>query len=467
MNKPTKISAQVVADSLNEHGQRVTSYVLVFPRIILAELNTHRTFSRNSASSRAIPFKKMVEKCKNDPFIPIAWQKDHSGMQGTKYITDTQTLEFLNINHLEARDSAIESAQMQSELGLTKQLCNRLLEPFMWHTAIVTATEFENFFKLRCPKYRFFVDGEAKDFRSRKDALETCPDLMDAGIHSKPMDEMDWLISNQGQGEIHIMELAEQMWDAMNESIPKQLKAGEWHIPFGDKIDVFRIVQAFQDKYPAENEPEGYRTKEKFDFYVSEAKLKIATARCARVSYLNYEGTDDYEKDIKLYETLSQSGHWSPFEHCAQAMSEEEYHITYGSKAENAVGNGWCGNFRGFVQKRKTFKGESGQSTNSEIQIIPLQNENKDWCKIIKMVDRDFLVEKHYDEDDNGDPVKGIRISSLMPFGRFSITLSSPNSEEQFQALYNKMDAIQIIRIMNVSVPGGYDALLKLGEEEE
>jgi len=86
----SKISAKIIADSKNEHGQRITSFVLTFPRHILAELNTHRVFSRNSASSRAIPFKRMVEKCKEDPFIPIAWQKDHSGMQGTEYFTERE-----------------------------------------------------------------------------------------------------------------------------------------------------------------------------------------------------------------------------------------------------------------------------------------------------------------------------------------------------------------------------------------
>ena len=84
------ISAKVVADSINESGNRITSLVVVIPRIVLAELNTHRALSKNSASSRAIPFKKMAKMVEENPFIPIAFQKDHKGMQGTEYFTEEE-----------------------------------------------------------------------------------------------------------------------------------------------------------------------------------------------------------------------------------------------------------------------------------------------------------------------------------------------------------------------------------------
>ena len=76
MQNTKKISAQIIADSVNTQGDRITTYILTFPRFILAELNTHRMFSRNSASSRAIPFEKMVKMVEEDTFIPIAWQKE-------------------------------------------------------------------------------------------------------------------------------------------------------------------------------------------------------------------------------------------------------------------------------------------------------------------------------------------------------------------------------------------------------
>ena len=111
-----QISAEIIADSKNEFGQRITTFKVVFPRIVLAELNTHRMFSRNSASSRAIPFKKMVKMVKEDPFIPIAWQKDHSGMQGTEYINSEYALELTKNTWLKARDKAVESAiELHSE----------------------------------------------------------------------------------------------------------------------------------------------------------------------------------------------------------------------------------------------------------------------------------------------------------------------------------------------------------------
>ena len=149
----TKISATIVADSLGPNGDRVTSILVTFPRFILAELNTHRMLSKNSASSRAIPLNKVIESVTNNPFIPIAWQKKHKGMQGTEYFTDISEINHLCKLWLEGRDESVMLAEALNIKGITKQLCNRLLEPFMWHTVLITATEFENFFKLRCPQY--------------------------------------------------------------------------------------------------------------------------------------------------------------------------------------------------------------------------------------------------------------------------------------------------------------------------
>ena len=327
-----KISAEIIADSKNEHGDRITTFVLTFPRFILAELNTHRMLSRNSASSRAIPFKKMVEMVKEDPFIPIAWQKDHKGMQGTEYLDEIESHQAKN-NWLYARDKAIEGAKSLNSLGATKQLCNRLLEPFMWHTAIVTATEFENFFKLRCPQYRSHAGSL---YRSKADFIqgELTENERDGFLGYS---DHIWLEMNKGQSEIHIMELAEQMWDTMNESTPKQLKEGEWHIPFGDKFDTIRLDELRRELLKTGQENDSIEC-------MNRLVKKIATARCARVSYLNFEGKDDYEADIRLHDILAKEGHWSPFEHCAQAMDESIQ----------------SGNFKGFKQYRKEFNNESG-----------------------------------------------------------------------------------------------------------
>ena len=72
----SKIEAKIIADSISPQNNRLTTFLVTFPRIILSEINTHRMFSRNTSSSRAIPFEKMVGAVQNDPFVPIAWQKE-------------------------------------------------------------------------------------------------------------------------------------------------------------------------------------------------------------------------------------------------------------------------------------------------------------------------------------------------------------------------------------------------------
>jgi len=347
------IEAKMVADSIGEYGDRISSMVVTFPRIILAELNTHRMFSRNSASSRAIPFNKMVKSVQENPFIPIAWQRDHKGMQGTEYITTENGIYVCETGWLGARDKAIEHAEWLNSCNITKQLCNRLLEPFMWHTVLITATEFENFFALRCPQYNLIDNGISYSIRSKKDYLKKVvelggtPDTTDLLVPDRLAKNQDyWLQINKGQAEIHMMALAEAMWDCMNESTPKELKAGEWHIPFGDRFDIDETTKIIdQSKDSLEMIP-----------------IKIATARCARVSYTlvgDEEKEANYENDIKLHDRLAKSGHWSPFEHCAKAMSSKEYDSWHRGNSKQTGGLGWCGNFRGFIQYRKLFENEN------------------------------------------------------------------------------------------------------------
>jgi thymidylate synthase ThyX len=271
------ISARVIADSLNRSGNRLTSLVIKLPRIVLAEFNTHRAISKNSASSRAIPFDKMVEQVRNNPFVPTKFQQDHKGMQGTKYfIGDTD--EILRSEWLHASEIAVIHAKSLNQMGVTKQLCNRLLEPFMYHTIIATATEWENFIALRA----------------------------------------------HDMAEIHIQDAAYKVLDALNNSTPKMLEPGEWHIPFGDHI----VVNTIPEVTPEDE---------------LRMRIKIATARCARVSYMNFEGKDDYAADIRLHDMLKESGHMSPFEHIAQALPASIQ----------------SGNFIGFEQYRKTIEGEN------------------------------------------------------------------------------------------------------------
>lgn len=358
----TKISAKVIADSINESGNRITSMQVTFPRYILAELNTHRMFSRNSASSRAIPFEKMLKSVEENPFIPIAWMKDHKGMQGTEFFTTTSDIEVAEYMWKEASWNAIHKAKHMAEMGITKQLVNRLLEPFMWHTVIVTATEWENFFYLRCPKYEVIAGPEDDESficrgRSWKDFM------LDKQGLAKDFDTdniVERLSFNKGQAEIHMMALAEAMWDVYNESTPKELKAGEWHTPFGDNIDNVQLSNLVDKLNQVQPMSLNWHWEKE-----NELAIKIATARCARVSYtvVGEEGkADNYENDIKLHDRLAASGHWSPFEHCARTFTTDElYNIRNGIKIEglNGVFTEWSGNFNGYIQYRKTFNNEN------------------------------------------------------------------------------------------------------------
>lgn len=154
------ISAKMITDSLSPQGKRLSTLEVVMPRYILAEFNTHRMLSKNSASSRAIPFSKMVKEVQERPFIPYAWQKDHKGMQGNEYFQSENgdNTHKLTEAWLIAKDNAVQQAQGLNNCGVTKQLANRLLEPFMYHKVLVSGTEFSNFMALRTPIYEIDLD---------------------------------------------------------------------------------------------------------------------------------------------------------------------------------------------------------------------------------------------------------------------------------------------------------------------
>ena len=334
----TTIKAEIVAHSINPQGDELISVLCTFPRIILAEVNTHRMLSKNTSSSRAIPFKKMVESVENDPFIPIAWQKSHSGMQGSEYFTDKEQIEELIEEWLYGRNTAVTQAKILHDMEVTKQLVNRILEPFMWTTMLITGSRegWENFFHLRCPAYCDVPSDFKKStvvFKSKKDAVNYINSVGNK-ITVESYDDLHWRAWNKGQAEIHIMDLAEKIWDAVNESTPKQLEAGEWHIPFLENLNLDWV-----DKF-----------EEEWDYNENDipAAVKISTAMAARTSYtvVGDEKEIDYEKMIGLHDRLlaQDPPHSSPLEHCARAMSSQEYHIFFPK--------GRCNNLKGFIPYR-------------------------------------------------------------------------------------------------------------------
>lgn len=334
------IKTEIVGHSLSPQGDELISVLCTFPRIILAEVNTHRMLSKNTSSSRAIPFNKMVESVQNDPFVPIAWQKEHKGMQGSEYWTTD--IDKLELEWLQARNKAVFQAQTLADAGVTKQLCNRLLEPFMWTTMLITGSKegWDNFFELRCPSYQL---GE-NFYKSKKDWKKSLEQSLNIE-NSDDKTPLFWLRMNKGQAEIHMMALAECIYDAMNESTPKQLKAGEWHIPFEDKIH--KVDTSIFSK------PEFVNPV--FDMI----RVKISTAMAAHTSYtvVGGEVVKSSEKWLELHDKLLSYDppHSSPLEHCARAMSNEEYYQFFKGKITDPKyynGNGWCNNLKGFIPYR-------------------------------------------------------------------------------------------------------------------
>lgn len=179
------ISAKVIEDSTNSLNERITTFVLEYPRFIHAEFMTHRVFSRNAASSRAIPIEKMIQKVIDDPAMPIYWGKNQKGMQANEELTEDQ-IHYAKIEWLKARDRAVESAKMLSSMMVHKQISNRALEPYLNIKVICTGTAYENFFALR-------------------DHPDAQPE---------------------------IRELARCMKEALRSSVAKPLGENEWHLPF-------------------------------------------------------------------------------------------------------------------------------------------------------------------------------------------------------------------------------------------
>lgn len=290
-----------------------TSYVVVRRRGVVfisgnCELMTHRTFSRNAMSSRAVPVSKMIEQVRNNPAKPIHWGKNQAGMQASEESKDL-------IKYYEASDycectpeewwdkSALNAsyhAKLMSEAGYHKQIVNRLLEPFQMMKTIVTATEYENFFYLRCHK-----DAQPE-----------------------------------------IKELADLMRDLMESNEPDLLQIGEWHIPYVDKGEEGCFVVQ-------ESEGESLLTPISL-----EEALKVSASCCAQVSYRLLDNS--IEKAIMIYDKLIESkpAHSSPFEHQAKVMSDRNMSTLIDTWDEgithmDANRQFWSANFKGWVQHRQ------------------------------------------------------------------------------------------------------------------
>lgn len=245
------ISAAVIADSISD--TRITTLQLRYPRFIHAEFMTHRVFSRNASSSRAIPVQRLIQDVIDDPAMPVHWGKNQPGMQAreehdapVKFRNDQVSPE---IAWMRARDVAIDAAQRFNDAGYHKQVANRLLEPFSHINVLVTATDWDNFFALR--------------------------DHEDA------------------QPEIQL--LARAMREAMDLSTPTPLHVGDWHLPY--------VETALYSGQPRAA--------------VEDAKLISSgrCARVSYLTHDGKKSTP--KSDMQLSWSLIDNRHASPFEHQA------------------------------------------------------------------------------------------------------------------------------------------------------
>lgn len=290
----TEVNSKLILASINTYNKvPIYTFVLTYPRIILAEVNTHRMLSRNTASSRAIPSAKQRSRVMNDPFIPSHIGANKKGMQAGEEIAGWKRDLAEKIWEY-SRYPMVFSSWALDKLGVHKQIVNRLVEPWMWVQQIVTATDLKNVFLLRNN------------------------DMAEPHFHE---------LAAQMQRQVERVEnwaAFDDVWKSGSDSVSgidkiQWLSPKEWHLPF--------IRQ----------------TEKRWNI---EVQKKVSAARCARVSYYLQDGKEsNISADVELADKLSTSGHWSPFEHPAQAvLSLEAYH----------------GNFRGWKQYRKEFSKEDG-----------------------------------------------------------------------------------------------------------
>ncbi len=262
-------TAKVIADSVSGE-RRLTTIEVTFHRFVLAEFNTHRQFSRNSASSRAIPVEKQLERLRESPALPISWPREQPGMQGGNELVGDDLADAVGLFD-EVYQFTLHSIERYVDehpdkaRRLHKSVVNRLLEPFMWHTVVVSSTEWDNFFGLRCsPLAQPEIRVAAEIIRSVYDT-------------SHPV----------------AVPLASSIDDTTAEN---------WHLPY-------------------------ISDEERHELSLDQLQ-QISTARCARVSSLHAGDRGDYEKDYRLFETLTTARppHASPLEHIATPCREGHRH---------------------------------------------------------------------------------------------------------------------------------------------
>ena len=300
------ITAKVIADSVCPQGVRMTTMEIEYPRFILAELNTHRMLSKNSASSRAIPVKAMHDFIKDNPATPVHWGKNQPGMKASEELVGVDLAEAHRLWNRAKEDALHWSWDLSEHLGLHKQIANRVTEPWMTMKTVISGTEWTNFFHLR----------------------------------------------NHADAQPEIKALAEAMTVAYTTHLPVELKPGEWHLPY---ITIGTYVPTGELQYFDEN----------FNRLSLEDAKIISASCCAQVSYRKND--PGFTKAFKIWEQLIENDpvHASPIEHQATPMDidsmcrfePETWQL--GVTHVSANSDLWSGNLRGWIQHRKLIRNEA------------------------------------------------------------------------------------------------------------
>lgn len=252
-------ACKVIADSIGPSGVRLTTLEVTYPLFVHAEHLRHRSFSLSVASNRAIPTRKILEQVIKSPVVPVRFGKNQPGMSAREELVGWRFWLARRL-WLAARWPAVVLAWLLLKVGLHKQIANRILGPWQWVTLLVTGTDWDNFFALRCH-----------------------PDA---------------------QPEIRV--IAEMMRKAMENQVPTTLRSGDWHLPLigiSEGCDIFRAHASAEAAH--------------------QTLCMISAARCARVTLLNHGKAYTAAEEIAKAETLIRSGHLSPTEHQAQALPDD------------------------------------------------------------------------------------------------------------------------------------------------
>lgn len=288
------ITAKILAYSIAPNGQVIVSWELEYPRFIHGEFMTHRVFSRNAASSRAIPVSAMIQAVLDNPAMPIHWGKNQSGMQAKEELGTFRKKAAKKMWKLAAK-AACKLAAAMNKIGLHKQASNRILEPFQTMKTVMTATCMDNFFWLR----------------------------------------------NHEDAQPEIKELARVMWEALNSEDPVTLQPGDWHVPyFGEGYWLKGCGIPLEDALAISSSCCAQVSYRRLDDTLEKAQMifqRLVESEPVHASPFEHQATP--MRVAKWPEYISPSV-W---------LDDEEEGVTHADRN----GNYWSGNFIGWIQHRQ------------------------------------------------------------------------------------------------------------------